>query len=116
MTGNAMCTAADRKGKPVEIRHNCEHGFIGDVIADEQGTASLEGLMHHQFAHAGRLAAKPECLISQTHLPGNTSIGAFGKSARIRRHRFIDRLLRMRCETVMQRQRIALVFEQDLQG
>ena len=26
---------------------------------------------------------KPECLISQTHLPGSTSIGAFGKSARI---------------------------------
>src|ERR1700754_1058804 len=26
---------------------------------------------------------KPECLISQTDLPGSTSIGAFGKSARI---------------------------------
>ena len=26
---------------------------------------------------------KPECLISQTHLPGSTSIGAFGRSARI---------------------------------
>ncbi len=26
---------------------------------------------------------KPECLISQTHLPGSTSIGALGRSARI---------------------------------
>src|SRR6185437_9572694 len=54
MTGDAMRTATDRKGKPVEIRHNCEHGFIGDVVTDEQRPASPERLMRHQFAHTDR--------------------------------------------------------------
>src|SRR6185437_11656799 len=52
---DTLSMATHGKGEPVEIWHNCEHGFIGDVVADEQRPAPLEGLMHHQFAHAARL-------------------------------------------------------------
>src|ERR1700761_6191369 len=55
LTGDALGISAYREGEPVEIGHNCEHGFIGDVIADEQRTATLERFMHHQFAHAASL-------------------------------------------------------------
>src|SRR3954471_18961136 len=47
--------AADREGKPVHVGHDREHGLVGDVVADEDRTASLERLVLHQLAHAGRL-------------------------------------------------------------
>ena len=87
-------------------------GFVGDVVADEERTAALERLMRHQLAHAGRLGETGMLdladAFARQHL--DRRIRQIGPD---QRHRLIDRLLRMRREAIMQRQRIALVFEQN---
>ena len=82
MPGDAPGAAADRERKAVEIGHDREHAFVGDVVADEERTAALEGLVHHQFPYAGRLG-EAGMLYFANCFPGSTSIGAFGRSARI---------------------------------
>src|SRR5690348_4628182 len=111
MTSDAMRTATDRKGNSVEIWHNCEHGFISDVVTDEQRPASPERLMHHQFAHTGRLGETGMLDLADA-FAGQYLDWRIGKVSADQGYRFVDRLLRVRGETVMQRQRIALVFEQ----
>ena len=55
MPRHAFRTPADGECETVEVRHDAEHRFIGDVIADEERATSSERLMRHQFEHAGRL-------------------------------------------------------------
>jgi len=77
-----LSRAGPRKRKTAKIRHDREYRFVGDVVADEIGWRPLKG----SCAISSRTPVallKPECLISQTHLPGSTSIGAFGRSALI---------------------------------
>src|SRR5260370_20581286 len=55
MPGYAVRAAADGKGETIEIRHDREHRFVGDVVADEKRTSALERFARHQFPHAARL-------------------------------------------------------------
>src|SRR3954453_2786122 len=55
MPGHAMRAPAHRKRLAAEIRHDGEHGFVGDIVADEHRATALERLVGHQFAHATRL-------------------------------------------------------------
>src|ERR1700676_1332612 len=42
MPGDALRAPADRKCEAIEIRHDCEHRFVGDIVADEERSASPE--------------------------------------------------------------------------
>src|SRR4051794_2034587 len=110
MPGHAMRAPAHRKRLTAEIRHDGEHGFVSDVVADEHRAAALERLVGHQFAHsAGLVEAGMLDLadaFSREHL--DWRIGQVGPD---QGYRLIDRLLRMRRQAVMQRQRVALVFQ-----
>ncbi len=35
MAGDALHTPSDGKCQAVEIRHDCKHAFVGNVVADE---------------------------------------------------------------------------------
>src|SRR6202042_790577 len=49
MTGHALCAPADGKCEATETGHNGEYRFVGDIVADEDRTAALEGFVGHQF-------------------------------------------------------------------
>ena len=53
---------------------------LADVVIVGAGTARIE---KYGSSRTPLALVKPECLISQTCLPGSTSIGASGRSARI---------------------------------
>src|SRR3977135_3173356 len=55
MSGHALGATAAEKADPIHIRHDGKYRFVGDVVADEERTTPPEGLVRHQFAHAGRL-------------------------------------------------------------
>jgi len=111
MTRHALRAAANGKCKTVVIRHDRKHRFVRDVVADEQGLAALEWGVCHQFAHAARLGET-----GMLDLADAFSGQHFDRRVRQigadQRDRFIDRLLGMRRQAIMQRQRIALVLQQ----
>src|SRR6185369_4100852 len=55
MPGHAMRAPAHRKRLAAEIRHDGEHGFVSDIVADEHRAAALERFVGHQFPHPARL-------------------------------------------------------------
>ena len=82
MTVDAARTAADREGTP------SKSGMIANTVSSVTSSPMNSGLrpLNGSCVISSRTPValvKPECLISQTHLPGSTSIGAFGRSARI---------------------------------
>ena len=116
--GASKCPATPLARRPTENARPSRSGMIantdliGDVVADEKRTAAPERLMRHQFAHAGRLGETGMLdladAFARQHL--DRRVRQIGPD---QRHRLIDRLLRMRREAIMQRERIALVLQQD---
>ena len=54
MARHALRLPSDRVRKAVDVRHDSEHGFIRDVIAEKNRIASGERRMSHQFTHGRR--------------------------------------------------------------
>src|SRR6202790_1709720 len=112
MTGHALRAPAHGEGESTQIRHDRKHRFIGDVIADENRTAAAERLVAHQFANA-------RCLVKAGLLDFADAFSRQDFDRRIRQigpdqgHRRVNRLLRMRRQPVVKRQRINLVFQQN---
>src|SRR3954454_1298209 len=55
VAGDAVRAPADGERLAAEVGHDGEHGFVGDVIADEHRAAALERPVGHQLAHPARL-------------------------------------------------------------
>jgi len=109
---NALGATAYGKCQAAHVRHECEHGFVGDIIADKQRTAALKRLMRHQFADTRGLVKSGMLdftdAFSRQHF--DRRVRQIGPD---QRHRLVNRPFRMRRQPVVQRQRIALVFQQD---
>jgi len=112
MSGDTLRAPAHGKCETVEIRHDGEDRFIGDIVADKNRAAPAKGFVSHQFANTGCLG-KAGMLDFADAFSGQHFDRRIGQIGPDQGHRLVDRLLRVRRQPIVQRQRIALVFEQN---
>src|SRR6516225_7784073 len=55
MTRDSACPFTDRECHSIELGHDRESRFVGDIVADEQWPTAGERSLRHQFANAACL-------------------------------------------------------------
>src|SRR6267142_2666040 len=86
--GASKCPATPLARRPTEKARPSRSGMIANTVSSVTSSPMKNGrrpLKGSRFINSCTPLAlvNPECLISQTHLPGSTSIGALGRSALI---------------------------------
>src|SRR5262249_25140655 len=86
--GESRCPSTPCARRPTENERPLKSGIIANTDSSvtsspmNSGRRPLKGVCV-MSSRTPLAFVKPACLISQTHLPGSTSIGALGRSARI---------------------------------
>src|SRR5262249_40070041 len=100
MTYASVCLFSDRECHSIELGHDRESRFVGDIIADEKWPAAGERLLRHQLADAACLGEARTLdladVFSRQHFDRRS-----GELGLDERNRGVDHLLRLRRPSVM---------------